>query len=110
MTETPFGGQVMRARVAVATVILVVSAGLSAAADELQSFRVEVPRGNVTTYPIPGLEPWIVVRTQGSPQNPIQPKTGAPPAPKSTSKILMRDDLDGRIARIVYDAAVTGTI
>jgi hemoglobin len=98
----------MRARIAVATVVLIVSAGLSAAADELESFRVEIPRGGVAAFPIPGLEPWIVVRTQGSPQTPIQPKVGAPPA-KTPSRILLRDELDKRIARIVYDAAVVGT-
>jgi truncated hemoglobin YjbI len=97
----------MRARIAVATVILVVSAGLSAAADELQSIRIEIPRGGVEAFPIPGLEPWIVVRTQGSPQIPIQPKTA--PEGKAPSRVLLRDELDKRIARIVYDAAVVGT-
>jgi truncated hemoglobin YjbI len=97
----------MRARIAVATMILVVSAGLSAAADELQSIRIEIPRGGVGAFPIPGLEPWIVVRTQGSPQTPIQPK--AAPEGKAPSRVLLRDELDKRIARIVYDAAVVGT-
>src|SRR5262245_48346296 len=90
------GGQVMRARIAVATVILVVSAGLSAAADELESIRLRVPRGGVEAFPIPGLEPWIVVRTQGSPQSPIQPK--AAPGGKAPPKVLDKEELDKRIA------------
>jgi truncated hemoglobin YjbI len=98
----------MRARVSVAAVILVVSAGLSAAADGLESFRFEVPRKPVTAYAIPGLEPWLVVRTQGGPQTPVQPKGGAPAA-KTVPPFLLRSEQDKRIARIVYDAAVVGT-
>jgi hypothetical protein len=100
----------MRARIAVATVVLVVSAGLSAAADELPSYTTRPPRGEVIAFPIPGLESLIVVRTQGSPQSPLQPK-GAPAgkaAPKTV--VLDRVELDKRIAHVMYDAAVIGTI
>lgn len=95
----------MRARIAVGAVVLVVSAGLSAAADEPPGYTVRPPRGNVTAFPIPGLDDLIVVRTQGSP---IQPK-GALPADKTVSRVLLREELDKRIARIVHDAAAVGT-
>jgi len=97
----------MRARIAVATVVLVVSAGLSAAADEPPGYTTRPPRGKVTAFPLPGLDDLIVVRTQGAPQGPLQPK-GAPPA-KAAPKVLDREELDKRIARIVYDAAAVGT-
>lgn len=96
----------MRARVTVAAVILVVSAGLSAAADGLPGYTIRPPRGEVTAFTIPGLDNLLVVRTQGTPSSALQPK-GSPA--KAATKVLDRDELDRRIARIVYDAAVVGT-
>lgn len=98
----------MRARIAVATVVLVVSAGRSAAGDGVESIRLPVPKGNVTAFTVPGLEPWIFVRTQGTPQPAAQPK-GGPPAGKAASRVLLREELDRRIARSVYATILTGT-
>lgn len=100
----------MRARVAIATVVLVVSAGLAAAADELPAFTVPAPKGNITAYPIPGLDNLIVVRTQAGQPNPILPKAGAP-APKAAPRAVVDPvETDKRLARIVYDAASVGTL
>lgn len=98
----------MRARIAVATAVLVGSVGLAAAADELPGVTFPVPKGNVTAFAIPGAEPWVMVRTQGSPPGPHTPKGGAP-APKAAGTGLDADELDKRVARIMYETAYVGT-